>query len=89
MVVGIQRRVLPVAVENVGVNGYVSEHGNHQPNVTNLQEFARSFWKEFGVRKFAVSVRNKNSMEKNKNKSFSSDFLIIEKLIKIGLQRID
>lgn len=36
MVVEIQRRVLPAAVENVGVNGYVSEHGIHQPNVTNL-----------------------------------------------------
>lgn len=36
MVVEIQRRELPAAVENVGVNGYVSEHGIHQPNVTNL-----------------------------------------------------
>lgn len=36
MVVEILRRVLPAAVENVGVNGYVSEHGIHQPNVTIL-----------------------------------------------------
>lgn len=65
MVVEIQRRALPVAVENVGVNGYVSEHGNRQPNVTNIQEFARvRFGKSFGVGRVAVSVRNKKSTEK-------------------------
>lgn len=29
-------RLLPAAVKNVGVNGYVSEHDIHQPNVTNF-----------------------------------------------------
>ena len=28
--------LLPAAVKNVGVNGYVSEHDIHQPNVTNF-----------------------------------------------------
>ena len=37
MVVETLLHVPPAAVENVGVNGYVSEHGIHQPNVTNLQ----------------------------------------------------
>lgn len=43
MVVEIQRRVLPAAVENVGVNGYVSEHGIHQPNVTNYIQYLYFF----------------------------------------------
>jgi hypothetical protein len=38
VVVEMLLRVPPAAVENVGVNGYVSEHGIHQPNVTNLQK---------------------------------------------------
>lgn len=38
VVVEMLLHVLPAAVENVGVNGYVSEHGiDHEPNVTNLQ----------------------------------------------------
>lgn len=43
MEVEILRRALPVAVENVGVNGYVNEHGIHQPNVTNLHNLKRDF----------------------------------------------
>lgn len=43
VVVEIQRRVLPAAVENVGVNGYVSEHGIHQPNVTNYIQYLYFF----------------------------------------------
>lgn len=74
MVVEIQRRVLPAAVENVGVNGYVSEHGIHQPNVTNYIQYLYFFTlKEkiflvffFGDnKKFrAVSVRKKSGKEK-------------------------
>lgn len=83
MAVEIQQRVPPVAVENVGVNGYVSEHGNHQPYVTNLQEVARvRIGKSFGVRRFAVSVRNKNSIEKKNKKKIFVRFRNIEKLIK-------
>lgn len=63
MEVEILRRVLPAAVENVGVNGYVSDYGIHQPNVTNLRKFfftLRRFWGRFWRghgQEFAVSVQ--------------------------------
>lgn len=64
------RRVLPAAVENVGVNGYVSEHGIHQPNVTNLHtiftikgRFFFDFVQEGGQFRF----KQKKNMEKIKS----------------------
>jgi hypothetical protein len=74
VVVEILRRVLPAAVENVGVNGYESEHGIHQPNVTNLHiKFFYIMGSEIvfflsgGSKSWAVSVQNrKKTYGKNK-----------------------
>lgn len=89
MVVEIQRHALPVAVENVGVNGYVSEHGNRQPNVTNLQEFARvRFGKSFFGGREGCSFGSQQKVNEKKIKiKVCREILNNEKLIKIKLQK--
>lgn len=70
VVVEMLRRVPPAAVENVGVNGYVSEHGIHQPNVTNLQIIFYSIEKNF----FREGSFGSNRKKYGKNKKLW-DFL--------------
>lgn len=74
-------RLLPAAVKNVGVNGYVSEHDIHQPNVTNffLQivfykiyffliwgTFKEHFFKESFQFRFTTEKKVEKNMEKIK-----------------------
>ena len=88
MEVEILRRVLPAAVENVGVNGYVSDYGIHQPNVTNLRKFFFYIKKILGkilerarARVCSFGSNSKKNIEWKKNKKkISVRFLIIEKL---------